>query len=907
MQKRNPGEKTSQINLRQFITLISTTLFVWLFSIFGFLGSLDILVYNFFFKYSRWVAPPEKQVMLVVLDSMDDPDESQMVDFLRKIESFQPSKVVFSSVRNTTAPEFLEVASSYGNVVIGIQISAKEADRQELGQSVEWLFQGNDSTSPNQFGLSVVPHSIHGTYRDQYTHVKMGDKMHASLEYQAAYGPRTALATEKDTADPVFWIDFLDPHQRLPEISFKRMMDGNFFPSMIKGKHVLVGYARQSDEAGFFTPVSTESSMLSILEYQGQALNTLVNGNRIIDCRPWTVFLVLMLVAMLNIMVLFRVDVRFSLWLILSFLVFFSFITAVFLGRFKVWLPCSEVVIAQLLLYVWVLRYKNVVLTQGLNTLFLNVNGRLRTRYYPASIYEIEEHWERIVVMITQTLDLNRLIFLERIEGDHRLREIQSYNCSLDDIDERRRDYLRTPYSTALLEKGPIIIPGTKPFLKTMETDEIQYLTPLTVAGDVLGFWSFGISHEKRELIPDFMSIVRNFAAIVGELVYNRQENMPSKSLRKQVFSYFLREKAVEEQKLQMKTIYLLEKQLASLNEIFNGLSTLTVVYDLFGRVIYINHSMLAFLKQNDIQPFSISLVDLFCKLSDMELPDSQQALRQLIIYSKPLAQMVTFHEKDYMLNLKPMRQELADLQTADPAPFGVAGVILEMTDQSPLLELNKIKEELTNRFSAKLKNNLGIMQLSSTILKKDNLEKSVKENVYHMMAERIRESKNVLDEFQHFIEKSSEVFSSGELFPLNPLQILKTSIAELDIDMEKFGISIDISTSFSVSSVVASLMSLKQLYKNLLRLLLEDAKNNSIIQIVFSELQDAIEITFKNDGFGISNDLIEKSLYSDNQEISRTFSQLRQSVHHIEQWKGTLKINGELGQGLEIKLFLKK
>jgi len=81
--------------------------------------------------------------------------------------------------------------------------------------------------------------------------------------------------------------------------------------------------------------------------------------------------------------------------------------------------------------------------------------ARLQDYMLPPDFYKLDEHWGQVITFVDQTLNLNRVIFLEKVEGDHRVREVQALRCSLDDIDERRRDFERVPYSDAIAEGGP--------------------------------------------------------------------------------------------------------------------------------------------------------------------------------------------------------------------------------------------------------------------------------------------------------------------------------------------------------------------------------------------------------------------------------------------------------------------
>ncbi|MEZ5594504.1 MAG: hypothetical protein R3F53_28990 [Gammaproteobacteria bacterium] len=78
------------------------------------------------------------------------------------------------------------------------------------------------------------------------------------------------------------------------------------------------------------------------------------------------------------------------------------------------------------------------------------MSGSFRTGFF-----EADNPWRQITHMVEQFLNVECWIF-PNWHTTHHLQELYSLNCKLDDIAERRRDYRRTPYSTALQENLPI-------------------------------------------------------------------------------------------------------------------------------------------------------------------------------------------------------------------------------------------------------------------------------------------------------------------------------------------------------------------------------------------------------------------------------------------------------------------
>lgn len=140
-------------------------------------------------------------------------------------------------------------------------------------------------------------------------------------------------------------------------------------------------------------------------------------------------------------------------------------------------------------------------------------------RYLPRHFLEHPEPWDGIIQLVNQQLNLDKSIFLTRLEGDHRVSEVRALNCQLSDIVEMRRDYERVPYSDAIKASGTIKI--TRVFFKDLAENEQQYIAPLMYAGDIRGFWALTVIPQKHFDEQAFIKNVNLFAHQIGELLFH--------------------------------------------------------------------------------------------------------------------------------------------------------------------------------------------------------------------------------------------------------------------------------------------------------------------------------------------------------------------------------------------------
>lgn len=239
----------------------------------------------------------------------------------------------------------------------------------------------------------------------------------------------------------------------------------------------------------------------------------------------------------------------------------------------RLWLPLTELILLQAVLCVFQVRYKSVREDRTLRRLVLETSARLQRRIMPASVTSPDQHWAQVLEMIRQTLSLNRLIFLERTERTApRVKEVKALNCSLSDIDEQRRDCRRPPYTAAIKEGGPVLVEA---FLKPALQGERQYVAPLVYAGEVLGFWAFGILEKEVAQLERYPELIRDFGAQLSELLYARLSREREQKREGGLLLQILRmERATRVHRTLERLVTFLDRRLGGLERVFDGLGT---------------------------------------------------------------------------------------------------------------------------------------------------------------------------------------------------------------------------------------------------------------------------------------------------------------------------------------------
>ncbi|MRR39102.1 CHASE2 domain-containing protein, partial [bacterium] len=347
------------------------------------------------------------------------------------------------------------------------------------------------------FGLLADPPDEFGMHRYQYTKVAAGDSSYPSLE--AAAAGRFTEAPVK-TESPVL-INFLGREGGIPHVSLDRALGGGLIPELVRGKSVIIGFSGGAYEPRLRTPLAGGSD-IALLDYRGYALDTLIAQGGIAEAPLAVQFMFVALIVFTGLVLQTLFEMRFLTWLTLAAVAGFLGGSWLLLVFGHVWLPVTEPLVAFSLTFLLIFRQRVLLAEEAVNTMLLNLSAKLKQRVMPESFYTSQEYWSQVITMVNQTLNLTRAIFLEKVPGDHRVREVKALHCSITDISEQRRDYERTPYSTAIESGGPIRI--ERDYLTRSGTPEDQYLVPLIFGGQPLGFWAFGINPETAAKIPYF-------------------------------------------------------------------------------------------------------------------------------------------------------------------------------------------------------------------------------------------------------------------------------------------------------------------------------------------------------------------------------------------------------------------
>ncbi|MBS1112226.1 MAG: conserved uncharacterized rane protein, partial [Nitrospirae bacterium] len=858
------------MSLRSYLTFgIGIAMTVWLVSILGLLRMPDGLFYDKFVTLTPEVTKASSNILLIEadLDQSSDGDELWL-KLLELLERMKPSQVVFTFLPNHASKDFYNEAGKYGNVIFGREILS------DIYNPDKFLLEPLPAPADEgriRFGIVSLPDASHGIYRHSHSSFNIEGVKYPSLETVASGGD-----AKKEAGFPEeYAINFSGKLSGLPNVRIKRAMTGGI-SGTIPGLH---------------TPLTVNDKTMSMLEFHGYAVDTLMSKSWIKTAGPGLKFILLMVVVLINLAAYKFLNIRLSFLLAfsVSILSFYLILTWTALSYFFAWTPLVEVLAVQIGLTIFIFTRKAVLEEEGTKRMLIETSIKLEKRFLPESFYTSEEYWAQLIVFVSQTLQLNKVIFLEKVEDDHRLREVKSFNCLLSDIYERRRDYEREPYSTAITENSPVVV--KRPFFKDLKEGEKEYVVPFIFANDVLGFWAFTIEPAAAPELSAFISVVRDYAAQISELLYQRRHlelkklelTGLRKLLRHEVARIFYKELS--------ENMALLEERLTLLEKILDDMNTSTILYDLFGRVIYINKQMFELLKSAGIAPYDMTALDLAVKLSAVE-PERVRLLLQKVVLDQEVmslsASLPSDPNKAYILYIKPIIYDDSGLTSLRAHPFHVLGTLFDLVDVSYLKALDAFKENLFTDMDYRLRNHIEAISLAASLLSHEALPDAQRKLAVGMLNEKVQAVGNFLKDTQEHLKKDMFI-NELELYPVDIRKPVIAGVEELSEEAGLRKIQLELKIPDLASMVFAS-PKLKEVIVDLLKIIMNDSVEDGKITIIMEETSQWVICTFSNTGLGMPAELFQKYIYSDTEEISSgELKKLRAVIKQVNHWGGEL------------------
>ena len=876
---------------------LSVCLVVWLLSIFSLLEQPSNGLYDLLSRYLPEKERIEDPILLVEAAHQDQfKEEVFWFEVIDRLESKGVQQIIFTFLPQQVSPAFYHHAADTSLTVFGTNRRDKLEDSDTLKRE---LLQVLSPGTPLATGSMQMPRKEHGISRNYQTQVAGDQELLPSLAVVAAQ----QLGMQLPELPDEFRINFIGQPDHLPTVGIDDLMAGRLIDQLLKNKIVLIGLVPPYPFKGYDTPHSTDDLGVTPLEYQGLALQTIITDNVLRFPGTWELLGCLLLIVFINLTAHQYLGTFSHVVLSIVFLISLVVVHTALLYFHQIWVPILEIALAFILFQTLLGVRDNMLRNRLALQIILDQSFKRREQVMPKSFFRSPDYWSLVVNMVNQTLNLKRFIFLEAVEGDHRVKEVIALNCSLEDIKERRRDYHRTPYKTALEQNGSIEV--SRYFTELPETEQ-SYLVPLNFAGQVQGFWAFTVDRSEETQEEVLLGAVNNFAVEIGEMLFRRKRWVSQSRWYEHPLRKVLNmEKQNEPYREVSRILAFLVRRLSILESVFNALDTATILYNPFGVVIQSNTKMISMLKSHGLNAYELSALDLAVRITGSTPEQIRKLLGKVIINYESVQLPITVGEEKHqtlMLRIRPLVAANEDDDELRLQPIELNGILFEINDVSSLMEINRVRESLFHYSLLHVKGELEM--LSSDFTELEVADGKEKEATYLPLLDRSHKLEDFIGSLDSYLGQEN-LLEGTTPYPVAIGAIIERCVAAMQSSAARrnIGVSAHLPEGLPLALMVPNRF--MELFETLLQVLITDGYEGSVIGVEVSREDESLFCRMRNEGVGMPNDTLQRFL-APGQHVDRAdFQIINQIRPELEYWQAKLSGSSSFGSGISFELTL--
>lgn len=811
-------------------------------------------------------------------------------------------QVVFNFLPEQVSSAFYQMAADSGKVVFGQDLQKSDPYSELKLTPLPLAAQGKNL---NIATISVPPHQ-NGVYRAQQLFTMVDDLRLPTIEQAATKLP---VAQSADIKESEYMVNFIGGTSRIPKVKLEQLVSGSLVADILNGRTVLIGLYGVDPVGGYYTPICNDDELTPDVLFHAFALDTLLANRTIREIKEWEMLVVISIISATALLLCQYMLFQRVFFVALFLSVLFVFLSWVGLQVFFYWIAPVELILALWLSIILAWRHRVLEEHQILNNSLEVLSSHLLEKSFRSQHEKYDEEWLEIIDMVNQSLNLNRMLFLERIPKENRVIETGSFKCSIDDLVEQRRDYKRTPYSNAIQENKPVLL--DRPFLTPAADNDKQYLVPLLFADDILGFWAFSVNSNTIESTDRFHSLIKAYMVQISEFLYEKKEWEMKKALENNRLLSFLNFQALPNPYHTLRhSVALLDGRVSQLQQVFNNLNTGGVLYDLFGKVILLNKHMEEMAQSFDLKIYSMTALDFVMAVTGFDSDEAQKLLRRTIFDFEtaaiPVARLNS--DSDYLFHIQPIRIKGDSKESSETgAAFPVLGVLCELEDVTDVRVVYRIKEDLFDRLNRQLQQHFKFIEKKMAKIHSDSQNETLQLESFTDMQNSIEKNHTILDAVAKQMKRHiGHLVSTVGSYPIDSQKIVEKVIAGLTKYAEGRFIDIHLEAPETVGLVFASPKEFYHLIKTVILGMIDDTLDGTDVFIVVIETSDNIQYHFSNRGIGLISNHIE---YQGKGSLSDLTTQMhfRKFKEYVEHWQGNLELSSLVGEGSKVILTLKR
>jgi CHASE2 domain-containing sensor protein len=467
-------------------------------------------------------------------------------------------------------------------------------------------------------------------------------------------------------AHGTYRIGFLDGAPRdFPRAELAAVDRGELIEEAVSGRVALVGPVSTRFDSTVVTPMGGGRQTLSTLEFHGYALDSLLRARTVGTLPPWGHALLVVLAGLLAHVVIRPLSMRRATAVAALGVAALVATSALLLPWALFHLPVTgaSLALVGVTLSGLVARSRREGRTLGelATTSAMSLVGRLA----PNQPRDERELWDRLLERTAQFLPIERAILLKSPPGEARLVAVAAFGAEATDLAPQAPDPQAAPFTVAL-DAAPQPVEVTELIGKGAASEQ-QLLIALAPQGRLVGFLVCGVDRERLAQWPGLKGALSQVAAELAELMLERRGDRRGQARGGRIRSWAASRQGAVLQRL-VYNLHGINRRLAQVGEILDGLHTPVLACDTFGRTIAANRRMQALLSRRGLAA-SASAADVIDTLSGAGPAMARDVVAGALFHGRPFERSVEDPEGGrWRLRAVPM--------TADPRAASVGGAI---------------------------------------------------------------------------------------------------------------------------------------------------------------------------------------------------------------------------------------
>gem|GEM_PF-2237348 len=412
--------------------------------------------------------------------------------------------------------------------------------------------------------------------------------------------------------------------------------------------------------------------------------------------------------------------------------------------------------------------------------------------------------------------------------------------------------------------------------------------------------------------------LTKIFSVQISEILHNRRlwQDYHHKQ-ENRLLSYMRFEGGDTPSHLLKQSITKRERWTSDMFEVFNHLTSASILYDLFGRVVLVNKQMEEFALISKLKPYNMSLLEFIAGVTRYNAADSRRLLQYAIFDHEDVSVPVidSNGEQSHILHLKPLQKKQTDSVYAtqeleEAHPFRLTGILCELVDVAEITTAVSVMLQVYERVSEVTVDDLDLVIDELNSFKVNSVSDHQRTDFIDTIRQKLAKTTQVLKHLKTEAASNLSQTSDEELYertPVDGASSLMETADEVRKEVEQQNISIRIHTPELLCLVIASPKELKNGFDAILMLMAKDTVEQGKINAVVQQTDDYIFFQFSNEGFGIPNERLQEYLHHDEEAVSEELKRLKQLKQQVHRWGGSIDINSKVGEGLRIDLSLQR